>query len=109
MTTPPPTAPGCRDAYHLYTVRLQLDALKVDRDGFADALRDKRIGTGVHFWPVHLHRWYRETFSYREGQFPHAEAIGRSTISLPLSPALSDTDQERVISTVLDLARSLRR
>jgi dTDP-4-amino-4,6-dideoxygalactose transaminase len=109
LTTPSPTAPGCRDAYHLYAVRLQLDALTVDRDGFADALREKRIGTGVHFWPVHRHRWYRETFSYREGDFPHAEAIGRQTLSLPLSPALADADQERVIATVCDLARQFRR
>jgi dTDP-4-amino-4,6-dideoxygalactose transaminase len=109
LTTPAPTAPGCRDAYHLYTIRLQLDALTIDRDGFADALREQRIGTGVHFLPVHLHRWYRETFHYREGRFPHAEAIGRATLSLPLSPALSDADQERVIDHVLDLARQLKR
>lgn len=109
LTTPPPTAPGCRDAHHLYTVRLQPEALTVDRDGFADALREQRIGTGVHFWPVHRHRWYQETFQYREGDFPHAEAIGRQTLSLPLSPALTDADQTRVIETVRLLARRYRR
>jgi dTDP-4-amino-4,6-dideoxygalactose transaminase len=109
LTTPAPTAPGCRDAYHLYTVRLQPEALTVDRDGFAEGLRERRIGTGVHFWPVHLHRWYRETFQYREGLFPHAEAIGRSTLSLPLSPALSDSDQARVIDAVLALTAKFKR
>ncbi|MBC7544580.1 MAG: DegT/DnrJ/EryC1/StrS family aminotransferase [Candidatus Sericytochromatia bacterium] len=109
LETPAPTSPGCRDAYHLYTVRLDLPTLRVDRDGFADALRERRIGTGVHFWPVHLHRWYRETFQFRENAFPHAEAIGRSTLSLPLSPAMSDADSERVIAAVHELARTLRR
>jgi dTDP-4-amino-4,6-dideoxygalactose transaminase len=109
LRTPAPTAADCRDAYHLYPVRLQLPALSVDRDGFATALRERRIGTGVHFWPVHLHRWYRETFQFQTGAFPHAEAIGISTLSLPLSPAMSDADTERVITAVLDLARTLRR
>ena len=109
LRTPAPTAAGCRDAYHLYTVRLTLPALSVDRDGFADALRERRIGTGVHFWPVHLHRWYRETFQFQAGAFPHAEAIGSTTLSLPLSPAMSDADQERVITAVHDLASGLRR
>lgn len=109
ITIPAPDAPGTRHAYHLYTVSIDPQALRLDRDGFMAALREAGIGTGVHFRPVHLQRWYRERYGYHQGQFPHAESIGETTLSLPLSPALQDPDVERVIANVTALAKRYKR
>ena len=72
----------------------------LDRDGLMEELYRRNIGTGVHYTALHLHRFYRETFGYKEGDFPNAEAVGESTLSLPLSPKLGDEDVADVIEAV---------
>ncbi len=91
---------GTRHARHLYTVRLDLDALSCDRMTFIRALAAENIGTGIHFVPLHLHQWYRDALGTTRGDFPVAEAIGDTTLSLPLSPAMTDQDTEDVITAV---------
>jgi dTDP-4-amino-4,6-dideoxygalactose transaminase len=74
--------------------------LGMDRGRLVHELKKAGIGTGWHFRPVHLHRYYREKYGCREGLFPVAEDIARRTVSLPLSPVLSDSDVDRVIASV---------
>ena len=95
-----PAAAGARHARHLYTVQLDLERLDVDRVRFVQALGAENIGTGIHFVPVHLHRYYSETFGYRRGDFPEAEYIGDRTVSLPLSAAMTAEDAIDVIAAV---------
>ncbi len=57
--------PGRSHAYHLYAIRLNLERLTIDRAQFIEELKGLNIGTSVHFIPVHLHPYYRETFGYR--------------------------------------------
>jgi perosamine synthetase len=64
------------------------------------ALADAGIATSVHFPPLHLTRFYRERFGFTQGQFPHAEALASVLLSLPLSPAHTDEQVERVIAAV---------
>lgn len=92
--------PGSRHARHLYTILLKLNRLRVSRSQFVEAMKAENIGTGVHFTPLHLHRYYRETFGYQRGDFPNAEWIGDRTVSLPLSPRLTDEDVSDVIKAV---------
>jgi dTDP-4-amino-4,6-dideoxygalactose transaminase len=67
-----------RHAWHLYVIQLELDRLTIDRGQFIEALRKENIGTSVHFIPLSLHPYYRETFGFHEGEFPVAEsAYGR--------------------------------
>lgn len=94
---PAPVADGVDHAHHLYTVLVLIEELSTSRDQVLDDLIAQRIGTGVHYLPVHLHPWYRETFGHREGEFPNAEYIGARTLSLPLSTKLSDGDVQDVI------------
>jgi dTDP-4-amino-4,6-dideoxygalactose transaminase len=94
-------------AWHLYVVRLT-DRARVQRDAFIGALKARNIGTSVHFIPVHLHPFYRERFGYHEGQLPRAESIYRRVVSLPLYPALSDTDVDDVIDAVRETLREAR-
>lgn len=99
--TRPAAAPaGTRHARHLYTLRLDLDRLQVDRDRVQLALHRQRIGTGIHYRAVHLHQYYRQTFGYTPAALPHATEISERTLSLPLSPKLTDRDVDDVIVAV---------
>jgi dTDP-4-amino-4,6-dideoxygalactose transaminase len=91
---------GTRHARHLYTVRLDLEALACDRMTFIRALAAENIGTGIHFVPLHLHQWYRDALGTSRGDFPVAEAIGDTTLSLPLSPSMTERDTDDVIRAV---------
>jgi dTDP-4-amino-4,6-dideoxygalactose transaminase len=97
---PGPAEPNTRHARHLYTLLLDIDRLRVTRDEVGAALHKQRIGTGVHYRAVHLHQYYREAFGYQAGDLPTAAWISDRTLSLPLSPKLSDDDIESVIFAV---------
>ena len=95
--------------YHLYAVRLKLDRLTIDRAEFIEKLRELKIGSSVHFIPVHLHPFYRESFGYQHGDLPQAEAIYDSVISLPLFPLMSEQDVSDVIEAIHHVASTHRR
>ena len=98
-----------RHARHLYTVRLDYSRLGCTRPEFLQALAAENIGSGVHFTPVHLHRWYRDSLGTARGDFPVAEAIGDTTVSLPLSAAMNEQDVDDVIRAVGKIAVRYRR
>ncbi len=95
-----------RHAWHLFAPLVNSDCVGFDRDRFMELLKEKNIGTGLHYRAIHLSTYYAERFGFRRGQFPEAERISDRIVSLPLFPDLSAVDQERVIETVLDLLRS---
>jgi dTDP-4-amino-4,6-dideoxygalactose transaminase len=97
-----PAAPDAetRHGYHLYTIMLDEAESGIDRDGFLEAMNRLRIGTGVHYLSIPEHPYYQQTLGWRPEQWPMAQRIGRRTVSLPLSPALTDADAERVIDAV---------
>jgi len=97
---PAPVEPHTVHGRHLYTVLVDPERTAKSRDRVLDELVRLRIGTGVHYTALHLHPYYRETLGHRPGDFPNAERIGDRTLSLPLSPGLSDRDVEDVISAV---------
>ncbi len=96
----PETSPSVRHAYHLYPVRYRADRTGGDRGNFFRLLREQRIGANVHYLPVHLHPYYSKRYGYRRGDYPVAEAAYDELISLPLFPAMTDGDQNRVIEGV---------
>jgi dTDP-4-amino-4,6-dideoxygalactose transaminase len=100
LRTPAVEEPGTRHARHLYTVLLDLERLSCTRDEVLLDLHRQNIGTGVHYRALHLHPYYRETNGYARGDFPNAEWISDRTVSLPLSPKLTDEDVEDVIDAV---------
>ncbi|MFB3924424.1 MAG: UDP-4-amino-4,6-dideoxy-N-acetyl-beta-L-altrosamine transaminase [Syntrophales bacterium] len=87
-------------AYHLYVVRYTADAPGMDRDEFFSRMRREGIGVNVHYIPVPCHPYYRIKFGYRQGDFPSAEAAYKQIVSLPMFPAMSDGDVDRVIAAV---------
>jgi dTDP-4-amino-4,6-dideoxygalactose transaminase len=99
LMLPPDPEPGARHSRHLYAIRTTPQT-GLCRDGLMDELYKRNIGTGVHYTALHLHRFYREKYGYREGDFPNAEAAGASTLSLPLSTGMTDDDVKDVIEAV---------
>ncbi len=89
-----------RHGFHLYTVMIDAVRCGVTRDAFLDAMNEAGIGTGVHYLSVPEHPYYQQRFGWRPEQWPHAMRLGRQTVSLPLSPALTDDDVERVVAAV---------
>lgn len=96
-------------SWHLYVLQLDLDRLRIARDGFVEALKKDHIGTSVHFMPLHLHPYYRNTFGYRPDEFPHASALFDRIVSLPIYPAMSEEDVRTVIRAVRTVIAQYRR
>ncbi len=88
-----------RHAWHLFTPRLTA-AAHVDRDGFINRMKEHDIGIGLHYTAAHLFSYYQESFGYRPGDFPHAEAAGNAIVSLPLFPDMTEEQQDRVIAAM---------
>jgi len=101
--------PHVQHAWHLYIILLNLEALTIDRARFIEELKQRNIGTSVHFIPLHLHPFYRDTFDYHRGDFPNAEWVYERCISLPVYPGMSDQDMSDVITAVQDVAKKHRR
>lgn len=97
-----------RHAWHLYMLRLNLDRLTIDRARFVDELHARNIGTSVHFIPLHVHPYYRETYGYRPDDFPVAYREYLREISLPIYSTMSDDDVEYVAQSVLSVAEEFR-
>lgn len=96
----PPHAPdGDLHAWHLYVVRLG-DNAKISRDQFIVDMAELGIGCSVHFIPLHLHPYWRDTYHLRPQDFPMALAAYERAVSLPLYTKMSDDDQTRVIAAV---------
>lgn len=105
----PATLPGTTHAWHLYVLRLRPGILRIGRDQLIELLRERGIGTSVHFQPLHLFSFYRSAFGYRPGDYPVTERESARALSLPLYPGLRDADVDRVASTLLEIARRHRR
>ncbi len=104
LETPPPPDPGTKHARHLYQVLLDPDA-RPERDELLNALAERNIGTGVHYRGVHMHPFYRDKYGLRPEDFPVATAISERTVSLPLSPKVTESDQHDVVSALRELLR----
>lgn len=96
--------PTCRSdikhAWHLYVIQLVDRELNLPRDGVIEALTAERIGTSVHFIPLHRHPYYRTTYGYGPTDFPVATRAFERMISLPIYSRMSDADVEDVIEAV---------
>lgn len=105
--------PVCRTdvqhAWHLYVIQLELERLRVSRNQFIETLKKKNIGTSVHFIPLHLHPYYRDTFGYKPQDFPNASAVFERVVSLPIYPKMTEADVRAVIEAVRAVVTENRR
>jgi dTDP-4-amino-4,6-dideoxygalactose transaminase len=105
----PVCRPDVGHAWHLYVLRLRPGVLTIGRDRFIEELTARNIGTSVHFIPVHMHPYYRDTYGYAADTFPVAHDAFERMLSVPLHPGLSPSDVGDVITAVLDVAQTFRR
>ena len=96
-------------SYHLYPLKLNTEALGVDRAEFIEKLQEQGIGTSVHFIPLHRQPFYKNKFSYSTADFPQAEWVYERIVSLPVYPGMSDGEVQYVIQTVKDVCEKHRR
>jgi perosamine synthetase len=96
----PAVREGMEPAWHLYPIRLRLEALAAGRSEIFRALRAENLGVNVHYIPVHRHPYYRERFGYKGGEYPVAEDAYERLISLPMFHAMTDQDVNDVIAAV---------
>lgn len=97
---PPPNPAHVEHAWHLYLLRLRPERLTITRDAFIQALTKANIGTSVHFIPLHLHPFYRDTYHLQVEDFPAALHAYQRVISLPIYPGMADEDVEDVIAAI---------
>ncbi len=105
----PPDPPHVNHAWHLYLLRLHLDRLTITREAFIQELTKAQIGSSVHFIPLHLHPFYRNTYYLDPDNFPVALHAYQRTISLPIYPGMTDEDVEDVIAAVEQIIRKHRK
>jgi UDP-4-amino-4-deoxy-L-arabinose-oxoglutarate aminotransferase len=92
-----------RHAWHLFIVRLDVEKAGMSRDEFMARLKEKNIGTGLHFRAVHTQKYYRETLSLPAGALPATDWNSERICSLPLFPAMTMDDVEQVVSTIKEV------
>ena len=94
--------------WHMFQILLPLDKLSISRGEFIERMRQREIGVGVHYPAMHLFSLYRG-LGWKEGDFPHAERVGRETVTLPLFPGMSLQDVERVCLAVKEIFGSAKK
>ncbi len=88
--------------WHMFLITLPLARLSITRAGFMEQMKERGIGTGVHYPAIHLFSLYR-AMGYKEGMYPHAEHYGATTVTLPLFTQMNEGDVERVCRAVNEI------
>ncbi|NOY78029.1 MAG: DegT/DnrJ/EryC1/StrS family aminotransferase [Calditrichaeota bacterium] len=100
---------GITNAWHLFTLILDIDRLTISRNQFIQELAHDGIGTSVHFIPLYHHPFYKKTYNYKKGDFPNSEWLYKRTISLPIFPGMTQSEVNRVIKSVLRIIQIYRK
>jgi len=95
---PPQRIEAQNPAWHLYAVRINFDMLDVSKDQLMKILKEHKIGAQVHYIPVHSQPYYKNR--YGEQLLPGAEQYYSQTLSLPLFPAMEESEVEYVVETL---------
>ncbi|MDD4975346.1 MAG: DegT/DnrJ/EryC1/StrS family aminotransferase, partial [Bacteriovorax sp.] len=99
LILPPTAAPGDLHAWHLFVLRLD-EKLAISREDFIQKMIDLGIGCSVHFIPLHLQPYWRETYKLQDSDFPYALKNYKRAVSLPIYTKMTEADQDRVIAAV---------
>jgi UDP-4-amino-4-deoxy-L-arabinose-oxoglutarate aminotransferase len=95
-------------AWHLFVVRIDSERAGIGRDDFMTQMKNRGIGTGLHFRGAHLHKYYRENHAPRV-PLPNTEWNSARLCSLPLFPDMTLKDVDRVVDTIRAVLREARR
>ena len=101
----PQVQPNRIHSWHLFAIRLQLRRLKLDRAQFITELQNRGIGTSVHWQPLHMHPYYRETYGYKPQDLPVASSLYPEIITLPIYPDMTAGEVEFVCDAIKQIIR----
>ena len=96
---PPKPLSGDTHSWHLYVIQLK-DNAKLSRDEFIQQMFDLGIGCSVHFIPLHLHPYWRDTYKLAPEDLPNSLRVYQRSVSLPLYTKMKNADQTRVINAI---------
>jgi len=100
LTLPQLPPYDCRTCWYLYAPLVKQEIAGFTRDEFMQKMAAANIGTGYHYCAAHLYTFYREQFGWKRGQFPNAEKISDSIVSLPLGAHMNFAQQDRAIAAI---------
>ncbi|GEC35654.1 hypothetical protein N181_30810 [Sinorhizobium fredii USDA 205] len=90
--------------YHLYVLQIDFAAIKMTRGAVMEKLKQRGIGSQVHYIPIYRQPYYRDRFGFEFAAFPETETYYSRCLSIPLYPAMTDDDVARVVNAVRALA-----
>lgn len=99
----PPVPADRIHAWHLFILRVNCKKAPLHRNDLIGALRTRGVGCSVHWRPLHLHPYYRETLGWLPEHLPVATAVWEQVISLPLYPDMRPEEQDFVIHQLKSL------
>lgn len=99
---PPDAKPGDTHSWHLYVIRLQ-DNARVPRDEFIARMAQRGIGSSVHFIPLHLHPYWRDTYNIKPEDFPNSTEAFERSVSLPIYTRMTEDDQSRAVAAIREI------
>jgi dTDP-4-amino-4,6-dideoxygalactose transaminase len=105
----PPDDDNCRHAWHLYALRLNLNRLHITREEFIRRLREKNVGTSVHFIPIPLHPYFAQIASVAGSACPNVMDLYPRLVSLPLYASMTEEQVDYVIEAVGEIVAASRR
>ncbi|TGL44285.1 DegT/DnrJ/EryC1/StrS family aminotransferase [Leptospira perdikensis] len=90
-------------SWHLYRIEVDPKIAKVGRDTLVEELKERNIGTSLHFIPIFEHPYYKKTFQYNRKEYPNACLMYDRSVSLPLFAGMTKSDEKDVIDAVKDI------
>lgn len=96
-------------AYNLYTIRINTTNLNVSRDEIVELLKQEQIGVSVYYIPLYEFSYFQKNLKLKKKDFPNAEKVYQSMMSLPLYPKMNLKDVNRVINTLSDIIKKHRK
>jgi len=105
----PVVKPYIQHAWHLYIIQLNLEKLTIDRARFIQEMKNRNIGTSVHFIPLHMHPYYRKMYGYKPEDFSGAKYVYERIVSLPIYPKMKKKDVEDVVWAVKNIVAKYRK
>ena len=96
---PPREGLGDVHSWHLYVIQLAFNA-RVPRDVFIDRMFEQGIGCSVHYIPLHLQPYWRDTYQLTPDMFPVSQRVFERSVSLPIYTRMSEADVARVVAAV---------
>jgi dTDP-4-amino-4,6-dideoxygalactose transaminase len=96
-------------AYNLYTIKIDTTNLTVSRDEIVELLKQEQIGVSVYYIPLYEFSYFQKNLKLKKKDFPNAEKVYQSMMSLPLYPKMNLKDINRVINTLSDIIKKHRK